>query len=320
MLAGSLPNYKIEILPPDISPYRKGNTGLDFVTTFDSGRPGPKVMVNALTHGNELCGAHALDFFFRRDLRPTRGSLTLSMANVAAFNRFDPADPFASRYVDEDFNRLWHPAVLKSTRESLELSRARELAPLVLEADFLLDIHSMHLDSPPLLMCGMRDKSVAMGRSMAYPKTLVRDRGHDGGKRMRDFGEFDDPSSPKAAMLVECGQHWERNSVAVAIETTLRFLDYCGVIDPAFMETHLKVARPLRQKLIDVSDPITIKTNNFRFLEKFQGLEVIREANTLIGYDGKEEIRTPFDNCVLVMPGRHLAPGLSAVRLGKYMD
>ena len=320
MLAGSLPNLKIEILPPDISPYRKGNTGIDFVTTFDSGLSGPNVMVNALTHGNELCGAHALDFFFRRDLRPTRGRLTLSMANVAAFNHFNPADPFASRYVDEDFNRVWEPKVLESTRDSLELSRARELAPLVLDADFLLDIHSMHLDSPPLLMCGMQDKSVAMGRTMAYPKTLVRDRGHDGGKRMRDFLDFDDSSSPRVAMLVECGQHWERTSVTVAIETTLRFLDFCGVIDPAFMETHRKVARPLRQNLIDVSDPITIKTTNFRFLENFQGLEVIRKSNTLIGYDGNEEIRTPFDNCVLVMPGRTLSPGLSAVRLGRYMD
>ena len=137
---------------------------------------------------------------------------------------------------------------------------------------------------------------------------------------MRDFQDFDDPSSPKAAMLVECGQHWERTSVAVAIETTLRFLNFCGVADPAFLEAHLKVGQPLRQKLIDVSDPITIKTNNFRFLENFQGLEVIRKGNTLIGYDGKEEIRTPFDNCVLVMPGRNLAPGLSAVRLGRYRD
>lgn len=320
MLAGSLQNFKIEILPPDISPYQKGNRGLDFVTTFDSGLPGPNVMVNALTHGNELCGAIALDFFFRRDLRPTKGKLTLSMANVEAFNRFDPADPFASRYVDEDFNRVWEPSVLESTRESLELSRARELAPLVLEADFLLDIHSMHLDSPPLLMCGMQDKSVAMGRTMGFPQTLVRDRGHEGGKRMRDFGDFDDPSSPKAAMLVECGQHWERASVTVAIETTLRFLETCGVIDPAFLAAHLKVAKPQPQKLIDVNEPVTIKTNNFRFLENFQGLEVIREANTLIGYDGNEEIRTPFDNCVLIMPGRNLTPGLSAVRLGKYMD
>ncbi len=47
---------------------------------------------------------------------------------------------------------------------------------------------------------------------------------------------------------------------------------------------------------------------------------MIEKANTLIGYDGEEEVRTPFDRCVLVMPGRHLAQGLSAVRLGRYVD
>ncbi|MBR82548.1 MAG: succinylglutamate desuccinylase, partial [Magnetovibrio sp.] len=48
--------YPIEIEPVDISAYKVGNTGVPYVTTFDSGTPGPHVMVMALTHGNELCG------------------------------------------------------------------------------------------------------------------------------------------------------------------------------------------------------------------------------------------------------------------------
>ena len=49
--------YTVELSPPDLSAYRKGNTGIDYITTFDSGKPGPHVMVNAVTHGNELCAA-----------------------------------------------------------------------------------------------------------------------------------------------------------------------------------------------------------------------------------------------------------------------
>lgn len=313
----SLPLSSLEMLPPDIEPFRRGNTGIEFVTTFDSGEAGPHVMINALTHGNEICGAHALVFLFRHDVRPTRGKLSLCFANVEAFARFDPADPFASRYVDEDFNRLWESEVLQSKRQSHELSRARKLAHLVSQADFLLDIHSMHLPSPPLLMCGLRDKSIAMARAMGHPAHLVRDEGHKAGKRMRDFAAFDDPASPKTAMLVECGQHWERASVTVAIESALRFMDFCGIADQAFLASHLKLTQPSPQVLIEVSVPVTIKTDRFRFVENYQGLEVIQEANTLIGYDGEEEVRTPFADCVLVMPGRHLSPGLSAVRLGR---
>jgi len=106
------PTYAIELTPPDIEPYRAGNTGIDYVTTFDSGLPGPHVLVTALTHGNEICGAIALDRLFRAGLRPRQGKLTLAFDNVAAYQRFDRRVPTASRFVDEDFNRLWSPATL----------------------------------------------------------------------------------------------------------------------------------------------------------------------------------------------------------------
>src|SRR5260221_10479897 len=91
-------SYPVELPPPDIAPYRTGNTGIPYVTTFDSGRPGPHVLVNAVTHGNELCGAIAVDYLFRESIRPTRGKLTLAFANVAAFLSFDATKPSASRF------------------------------------------------------------------------------------------------------------------------------------------------------------------------------------------------------------------------------
>src|SRR4051794_31174902 len=140
---GALPlahdHYPIELTPPDISGYR-GNTGIDYVTTLDSGRPGPHVLVAAVTHGNELCGAIAVDWLFRQGIRPARGRLTLAFDNVAAYLAFDPARPTASRFLDEDFNRIWDPATLDGPRQSAELKRARALRPVVAAADFLLDI------------------------------------------------------------------------------------------------------------------------------------------------------------------------------------
>jgi hypothetical protein len=31
-------------------------------------------------------------------------------------------------------------------------------------------------------------------------------------------------------------------------------------------------------------------------------------------------VRTPYDECVLIMPSRRLLPGQTAVRLGRYLD
>ncbi|MGH9578180.1 MAG: hypothetical protein ACRD3R_12150, partial [Terriglobales bacterium] len=145
-------NHPIEIAPPDISLYRNGNTGVDYVHLFDSGRPGPNVLVQALTHGNEFCGAIALDLLFKERISPENGKLILAFANVAAFARFDFDDPDRSRYIDEDYNRVWGDDALLGPRDSAELRRARELRPFVDAADYLLDLHSMHEPCRPIMV------------------------------------------------------------------------------------------------------------------------------------------------------------------------
>ena len=72
-----------------------------------------------------------------------RGRLTLVFANLDAYGRFDAEDPTASRFVDEDLNRIWDLETLESGRRSSELRRARLLRPIFETADVLLDLHSM---------------------------------------------------------------------------------------------------------------------------------------------------------------------------------
>jgi predicted deacylase len=311
--------YPVNLQAPDISPYRKGNTGIDYVTTFDSGKSGPHVVLTAVVHGNELCGAIALDFLFRNNVRLTQGKLTLAFMNVAAYHNFDPENPDASRYVDEDFNRVWGEDTLAGARDSVELRRARELWPIIDQADYLLDIHSMQHPTVPLLMCGPTEKGRRLARAIGYPQHVVSDVGHAAGRRMRDYGAFADESSPKNALLIECGQHYQTGSEAVAKEMALRFLGYYDVIDRQFAAEHLPPQAPAAQKLVQVTGPVTIETDNFRFASAYTGMEVIDKAGTLIGHDGDKEVRTPYNNCVLIMPSRRLRKGESAVRFGRFV-
>lgn len=311
--------YPVELTPPDISPYKNGNTGIDYATTFDSGRPGPHVMVNALTHGNELCGAIVLDFLLRENVRPTRGKLTLSFANTRAFLTFDARYPLLSRFVDEDFNRLWSPDVLDGPRKSDELERAREFRPLVDTVDSLLDIHSMQTRVPALMLAGPLAKGRELAAGVGYPQYVVSDEGHAAGKRMRDYAAFGDPASDRNALLVECGQHWEQASATAAMETTLRFLRHLDVIDPDFAAAHTAGPSPV-QKFVEVTQAVTIANERFRFVENYVGMEVIERAGTVIAHDGDTEVRTPYDNCVLIMPSRRNLPGQTAVRLGRFIE
>ena len=312
-----MPSIPVELKAPDIEPHRRSPTGTDFIHTLESGKPGPHVLVNALTHGNEICGAIVVDRLLRRGLRPVRGTLTLAFANVEAFFRFDPASPYASRFVDEDFNRVWTPDVLDGPRATAELRRARMLRPFVDAADYLLDIHSMLEPSPPVMICGPLDKGIAFAFEVGVPEHVVSDVGHANGTRMRDYGGFGDPASPKNALLVECGQHWERSAERVAWQTTWRVLRHLGVVDPREAAREIEPAVPA-QKLIRVTDAVIARSPAFRFAKPFSGLEVVPRRGDVIAWDGDNAVRAPYDNCVLVMPvPNNVKTGLTAVRLGR---
>ncbi len=313
------PGFPVEIEPPDIAAFREGNTGVDHVITFDSGRAGPHAMLTAVVHGNELCGAIVLDWLLRLEVRPRLGKLTLAFVNTRAYERFDPDNPSASRFVDEDFNRLWSHEVLDGPRDSVELRRARELRPVVDQVDVLLDIHSMQQCNVPLMMCGPLAKGRDLALTLGAPKHVVADAGHAAGRRMRDYGAFGDPASARNALLVECGQHWERSSVDVARDVAVRFLAHLGMVDEDFFREHVRPAAS-PQRVVEVVGPVTIATDRFRFVDEFRGMEVIPRAGTVIGYDGDQEVRTPFDECVLIMPSLRRRKGESAVRLGRYVS
>ena len=312
-------HHAIEISPPDISGYRHGNTGVDYVHVLDSGKPGPNVMVQALTHGNEFCGAIALDLLFKSGIKPTQGKLTLAFANVAGFERFDFDDPDRSRYIDEDYNRVWADEVLLGARDSVELRRARELRPFVDAADFLLDLHSMHEPCRPIMVCAKSEKSVALSRRIGVPGDLLLDTGHPMGLRMIERGAFNDPASPKSAVLIECGQHWEKSAADVAEDTLFRFLAATGAVNASICKSHARVAPPAVQRVVRVTEPVVAKSKSLKFPRPFKGLEVIPQAGTLVATDGDTSWRTPYDDCVLVMPSLvHVRPGATVLRLGRY--
>jgi len=67
---------------PDLSAWRAGNTGTPGVWHFDSGVPGRHVMISALVHGNELCGAWALKGLLEAALRPQKGQQGLGLGRL----------------------------------------------------------------------------------------------------------------------------------------------------------------------------------------------------------------------------------------------
>jgi predicted deacylase len=310
----------VELEAPDISVWRHGNTGIDYLHRFDSGRPGPDAMINAVTHGNELCGAIALDTLLRAGLRPTRGCLGLCFVNPDAYQRFDPANPTRARFVEEDMNRLWTTERLDGPGSSVELRRARELRSVFEAADRLLDIHSMGTDSAPILLINGLEKERRFAVAMGVPATVACGPGHIEGRRLIDHAPFNDPDADRVAVLVECGQHWARSSAVVALDTALHFLRSLDMVEPAFFETHVHDREPGRQTLLEITHGYTIRTDDFYFVRPFEGLEEFPWQGEVFAIDGGTEIRTPYDGCVLVMPNHRAVRGQRAFRLARRIE
>lgn len=311
--------YPIEFDFPDIRPYAGGNTGIPYTYTFDSGQPGKHTMIASLTHGNEVSGAVAVKAMLDAGLRPRRGRLTLAFGNVDAYHNFDPARPDASRFVDQDMNRVWQAATLDDdTLDSSELRRARALRPLVDSVDCLLDLHSMHERSAPLTVCGPLDKGIRMALELGTPAHIISDAGHPEGCRLRDYDGFGDPASPKNALLIETGQHWEHGALAVAKDYCMRFLLLCDNLDADQAPDGWLQPLPNQQLVIKVTAPVVASGPDFRFADQYTGLEKFTDAGSLIGWDQGVPVLTPYANCILVMPSlRQVRAGVTVVRFGR---
>jgi hypothetical protein len=311
-----LPEFKVRICRPDISPWVTGNTGIAGITTRDSRRPGPHVALLSLMHGNELAGAIVLDRLLRTGLSPTQGKLSFGFLNLLAFDRFDPLRPTASRFLDEDMNRVWDEAILNGPRHSIELDRAREIRSFVDTVDVLLDLHSMLWPSEPLILSGVPAKGRALAKAIGTPSLVVADHGHVNGRRLIDYPRFANPETPYAGCLVEAGQHWEQGTVdtiAASVAGLLRHLDLVAPDAPL-----PPAAPPVPPRVVTVTTAVTAMTSGFAFVRTFHGGDIIPRRDTLIAMDGDTEIRTPHDDCLLVMPSLRPSRGHTAVRLARF--
>jgi succinylglutamate desuccinylase len=288
------------------------NCGTPGVWRWGSTQPGQRIVITALVHGNEVCGAAALWNVVQQKPMPRSGSLTLVFCNLAAYAKLNDANKDECRLVDEDLNRVWgrldQPA---GAADTYETRRAREILPFVGDADVLLDIHSMTSPAPALGLVGRAAKNVEFARRIGYPALLVQDAGHAAGLRLIDRQPFASPNAAPVAMLIECGAHFSRAAFDAAQQVVARMLS-------VFAQG--AQAQPAEaQSVIEVTQAVTIRTGGFEFVRDWPNMACIPDAGTLVGRDGGEEVRTPYANAYMVMPAsaRYRKPGLTAVRFGR---
>ena len=209
-VGAKLPTPPIEVAFPDLARWAAGNARHPVRLDVRGRTPGPHVLVQALTHGNEVCGAIALDWLLGEGLRPDARHAFGVLRQRRRLRELRPRRPVR---VALRRRGLQPPVDRRGARrlapEPPISSRARELRPLYDRVDYLLDLHSMTDPCPPLAMAGRQRKGVELAQALGAPEHIIVDGGHAAGKRLRDYAFFDDPDDPRNALLIECGQHWE---------------------------------------------------------------------------------------------------------------
>jgi predicted deacylase len=297
-----------EILPRDLSAYQAGNTGVDYIHRFDSGKPGPHVLINALTHGNEFCGMVAATHLLDTGVRPKTGTLTVSFSNVEAYETFDKAKPFDSRLLVHNFNRIWSKEWLDGPLDSPELRRARLMRPFFAAADHILDIHFTTQDVAPFWVYPGFGRNaqvaLALGGLPGRPSIhMVMPEGMTSGTPVIQHGlhGLPGPSSrgQGAAMVVECGQHFKQASSDTATRVSLDFLAHFGLIDAPPADP--AVRQP--QRRLELVHTHVIQTTDFALVRPLVGFEVFSKGE-LIATDGPQAVYAPCDGCTVLMPAR----------------
>jgi predicted deacylase len=333
---------EFELLPRDLSPYREGNVGIPYVHRFDSGRPGPHVLVNALTHGNEFCGMVAATELLDRGVRPRQGTLTVSFANVEAYESFERERPFESRQLVHNLNRIWSSAWLDGGEDSPELRRARELRSVMAAADHILDLHSTSTDVQPFWVYPHFERNGRAALAIGLPRVhMVMPLGLGTGTPIVQHGRHGEAGHHGVALVAECGQHFKHASGETAKRVTWRFLAHFGLVDTAEAGDAAGAevaggargaAAPRRDhgaatsvdggmpapRRYELLRTCVVKTAAFAFTRPLVGFETFAEGE-LIATDGDEEIRAPCDQCTVMMPTRRAIVGREGVYLTRPM-
>lgn len=285
-----------------------------FKSVSYSGRaPGPRLIVTAAVHGNEVCGVHALrrliDEIDRGELTVARGTLTLvPVTNPLALAR-------GTRVGDRNLNRALAPAPV--VRE-FEDAVANWLCPLLAAHEVLLDLHSFQAQGRPFAMLGPRNNRGAVEpfalaeREEAWVRCLGVDRVVDGWlstyvrgveRRRTEAGDRAGTLDLNAnygvgtteymrsrggcALTLECGQHQDPAAPEVAYRAVRATLAHFGLSDEPAPSPVGAVEMLSLLEVVDKRDP------EDRFVKPWQSFDALT-AGELIGVRREgQEVRAP---------------------------
>lgn len=289
--------------------------------TLQGLRPGPRLIVTAAVHGNEVCGTRAVERllaeFDAGELVLRAGTLTLvPVANPLAY-------ALRQRAGDRNLNRALAPTSEPCEFEDLV---ANWLCPLLAAHDVLLDLHSFQASGRPFVMVGPLDNCATLepfahaAREEALARRLGVGRAVDGwlstyaagvARRQDEARALGLPEAldqhPRYgvgtteymrsqggwALTLECGQHDDPLAPQVAwraIRNTLAHLGLTDEPDP--------VPAPALESL-SLYEVIDKRHADDAFVRPWQSFDVLRRGDLIGTRADGQAVHAPGDGWIV---------------------
>lgn len=279
----------------------------EFVWHFKSSTPGPKVVIIGSLHGNERIGAEAIEKL-KNDLADCKllaGEVFLILGNPFAYEQ-------NVRFLEFDMNRLLGKdysdlETADSSTLAIEQKRVLEIAEIVKDADFLLDIHSTIKPSRAFMYCETSLEHLKLANLFSVDYIVSAASDFRPADLVSSVDNFVDERGG-IGLTYEAGWHEDPLKVSEVIKNIKTFLQELDVYD---FELAVNSAHIAQQMLI-YADVIP-QSGSFSFVKDFENFDFV-EKGSIIALDGDAEITAKQDSYV-VFPKIKIFPGRAACYL-----
>lgn len=274
---------------------------------FAADRPGPRLLLTGVVHGNEECGDIAMrrimDDIEAGRIRLRRGSVTLMpVCNPLAYAQ-------NTRFTNVDLNRDMRPKAHPVTYED---HLSNQICAEIEQAEAVLDVHSYAAGGPSFVFLGPPDeKEYDFARAIgseyfihSWQNAYMRGE-KDAGLDKNDAGKKPKTTSLAyyakengvTSLTIECGQNGDPESIETAYNAMLNALEHWNTaeISPAIKRS----PRATAQKIIELKT-VFFKTAQCRIAKDFKNFEKVKRGDLIATFNASaakraKAIRAPCD-------------------------
>ncbi len=268
--------------------------------TYAAEESGPKLLIFGAVHGNEICGTEAIKRVMR-DLDDS--SLKLIRGQVTFVPTSNPrAYAAGQRFIERNLNRYFVPSEKPVTYED---KLTNILAPLIASADYFIDLHSTTAggssfasvrgdsDAENDLAASLGAEMLVYGWPAAYAASEKKDADPNESIGTTAYAR----QHGAKAVLLECGQHHDPQSVVIAEKSIRVALSHIG------LTARTPSAPPRKPQFIRV-EQVVYRCEGGSFAEDWHNFSPVISGTIIAQHANGANEMAPCDG-VIILPNRN---------------